>query len=190
MHRLKAQIRKHLKTPEEEAIFNLGFHPNYKEWTESFGIFNAVKNHLPDLPLNDPSISVVNVGDGRTPRCGPIFAFYTKWKVWSVDPDSRVDNSRIRRQQKRFPQLANFNSVVSTIENFEAPRFDRLIIAACHAHVTIESMLDSLKAKRRALVVMPCCINQEVVNNQMPDKSFEDPYVISPKRRINIWKRI
>ena len=61
-------------------MLNLGLFPNAKEITESYSAFNAVKTKLKQYELGDPGVTVVSVGDGRTPRTAALFAFRTKWQ--------------------------------------------------------------------------------------------------------------
>lgn len=61
--------------------------PNAKELTESFACFAAAREQLADLfSPDDPSVTVVVVGDGLTPRTAALFAFRTRWKAISIDP--------------------------------------------------------------------------------------------------------
>lgn len=184
MHRRQINLRNRVNHP----AVNLGFFPNYKEWTESFGIWSAIQRI--NLPINDPSITCVSVGDGQTPRCGSLIAAETKWNVISIDPEMRrSEQTKISRQRSSHPFLSRLNVKRERIQDCPC-RYNRVVIVACHCHVTIDDMLDNISAKRRDLICMPCCVEQNDYQGRTPDEEYEDCDVKSPKRVIKIWKGV
>ena len=54
-------------------LLALKIFPNAKELTESAAAYNAVRHRLKQYDLKDPTVSVVCVGDGCTPRTASMF---------------------------------------------------------------------------------------------------------------------
>ena len=189
MHRRKASLLKALSGPDLE-IAETGVYPNMKEWHESQALLRAVQTHLPKWHPGDSRITVVSVGDGKTPRCGILFARHTSWTVYSVDPDMwGGEHRRLRRMMGRKPWLKRLTCVQSGIEDFSVSS-PKLLIVACHAHVTTGQMLAALPAQNRALVCMPCCTPQDEAGGRLPDVAYADKAVPSPERTVKVWRRV
>lgn len=158
-------------------LLALNVFPNLKEVTESFGAFNAVRNHLKDWDLGDRSITCVAVGDGATPRTGATFAFRTRWECVSIDPLMRPEWTR-----ERVERLSPSNS---RIEDHLVVA-DRVLVVAVHSHARLPATLRSIVADRIAVVAIPCCVELELP--APPDVEYQDFGILSPERTVRVWK--
>ena len=153
----------------------LGLFPNFKEVTESFSCFNAVRKYVP-VELDDKYVTAFIIGDGGTPRTGGTFAFRTKWDVISIDP---VLSDK--------PQWSEIQRLVLYRNKIEELTFDvdTAVIVMPHSHAPIQAALNSINARIRHLIALPCC--QEQVLPDEPDYEYADWGVWSPERYMRIW---
>ena len=154
--------------------------PNAKEVTESFGAYNAVRTHLSRAGwrLDDPTIAVVCVGDGCTPRTAATFAYRSAWKCWSVDPLLKGDWSRVARLTV-LPHM---------VEACSFDGADRVVIVAVHSHAPLDAAVRAVHAREIAVVAMPCCVRQMLP--QRPDVAYLDWGVWSPERMVMVWRNV
>lgn len=150
--------------------------PNAKEITESNAAFWAVKRHLPELNIADPSVDAFSVGDGHTPRTAGMLAFRTRWNCHSIDPllNSKcypVDRLEIYR--KKIEDLKFYAKIA--------------VIFAVHAHVRLQTILKSFNADKIFIIAMPCCVKLNLDDIQ-PYVEYEDKGIWSPKNLIRIWR--
>jgi hypothetical protein len=163
----------------------LGIFPDAKEITESFGAFNAVRTKLKKLhDLNDPKVTLISVGDGRTPRTATLFAFKTKWQCISVDPNLNQD--KIPLWESKIERL---HCVSLKVEDLEWPVLKGpVIIVAVHSHAPLQQILNHIKATQRSLVVIPCCVKYDY--NKTKCIEYTDAGINSPKNLVKVWKSI
>ena len=160
----------------------LGWHlfPNAKEVTESMAAFRGVMDFIAtkeDLKSNDPSVILISVGDGVTPRTVALFAFRTSWECYSVDPLLRVENNY------HIDRLTLFKN---KIEDLDMDFPDRpVIIVSVHGHAKMRDMLDHIHGKTRHLLTIPCCEQHTIPNK--PYIGYTDSNVWSEKNEIKIW---
>ena len=155
--------------------------PNAKEITESFAAYHAVKNLLNDTSeLGNPNINVICVGDGRTPRTGAVFAYRSRWSVWSIDPQMKV--------RGKYKGIERLTCIPEKIENHAFDCDFETYIVCVHSHASIEATLDAIKAPVRHLITMPCCVPHGF--SRIPDRDYEDWGVWSPDRRVMVWQNI
>lgn len=166
-------------------LITSGVFPNAKEVTESFGAYNAVRNHLwKQYPPNDPDVVCVCVADGSTPRTALTFALRTAWNVISVDPNLRTE--KFHNWIKRYKRLYLFAKKVEDF-HFESKK---LLIVMVHPHVKIDNTLASLIGyEQRSVVSMQCCVKQFITGKE-PDIQYNDIGIWSPQRSIKIWKQV
>lgn len=151
--------------------------PNYKEVTESFAAFAAVRDHLPEFHPKDRDVTIIAVGDGSTPRTGATFAMRTAWNVVSIDPALNV--SRNTRNIKRLvidPRRIEDTRTVAK----------RAIIVAVHSHAYLSDAVRSVTADRLAVVAIQCCVPQTL--RTVPDVTYDDHNCTSPQRTIRVWR--
>ena len=155
--------------------------PNFKEITESFGAFNAVRTKLKRIVnLQDPTITLFSVGDGSTPRTAATFAFRTKWQCNSIDPNLKMFSPK----QHKWPidrLECHWNKIESL--SFEV---ERAIIIAVHSHVSIPVTLEHIRAKERIVVAIPCCVPLGIPGVESYAE-YRDWGIWSPHNKVKIW---
>lgn len=167
--------------------------PNFKEVTESFGAFNAIRASRGMLKrefhLDDPKIHCLVVADGGTPRTGATFAMRTAWKVWSVDPQLKNESVWESRVQR-------LTVVKDKIENFTLPECDTALVVAVHSHAILDFAMNACyRAKHIGVVAIPCCVSQKITDTvTSPDTSevkpcaeYEDHAIWSPQNKVKTW---
>lgn len=156
--------------------------PNTKEITETFSAYAAARRFLiADYARDDPSVVLVAVGDGSTPRTAAMFALMTKWTCISVDPNLNPakDWTAIKRLEVQ---------PVKVEESSLAVEGRKVLIAAVHSHAGLpESVAACAGAERVAVVAIPCCVKLELP--APPDHEYEDEHNLSPERTVRIWRR-
>lgn len=156
----------------EQSLF-----PNSKEITESFGLFNAVREHVrPKLNLSfkDDSFGIVVVGDGHTPRTAATFATRSNWQTYSIDP-------LLNKLEWKILRVECLMKKVQDVSHHFSPRN---ILVLPHAHVSIQDCL-CVVPRVAAIVAMPCCFPMEM--DVAPDIEYRDEQILSPCNLIKIW---
>jgi hypothetical protein len=167
----------------------LGIFPDAKEITESFGAFNAVRTKLKKLyDLNNPNITLISVGDGRTPRTATLFAFKTKWQCLSVDPNLNQD--KIPLWESKVHRLHCIPKKVEDLTKFDwcFNEYESAVIVAVHSHAPLGAILNKIKAEQRSLVSIPCCVPHNY--NKTKHIEYIDAGINSPKNLVKVWKTI
>lgn len=154
--------------------------PNGKEISESFGAYDAVRYRLQQFALNDPSVTVIAVGDGKTPRTAATFAMRSRWQCYSVDP-------RLKGGVRRWEAIDRLTVVPKHIEDVRI-HAERAIVVAVHSHANLLNSVAAVEAKEIAVVAMPCCVRMEL--DRPPDLEYEEKGVISPCRTVRIWRNV
>lgn len=162
-------------------MLGLYIFPNAKEITESYAAFNAARTRLKFLLLGDENVNLVAVGDGKTPRTAALFAFRTKWNCISIDPE--LDHDKIRFWESQVQRLTCIPKRVEEVDLY----FDKCLIVAVHSHAKISAILDHIKAKKRSLIAIPCCISYE---HDVRPREYRDAGIWSPKNLVKVWKVI
>lgn len=153
--------------------------PNFKEVTESFAAFAAVRHHLPQYSSRDTDVTIVAVGDGSTPRTAATFALRTAWNCWSVDP--ALSHARLFRNIKRLTVEP------SRIEQVRITG-DRVIVVAVHSHADLTAAIRAIDADSISVVAIPCCVPQQI--DAPPDMEYEDYGCLSPQRTVMVWRSV
>lgn len=156
-------------------ILSMSIFPNAKEITESFAVYEAVRRYSP-WRLDDPGVTVICVGDGRTPRTGAVFASFSGWTVHSVDPALRCEDS--------YPRIKRLTLWKRPISHFVPPTGGRVVIVACHSHAPWRETLRLFTGDILA-VAMPCCVPHDL--DIPPFLEYDDPDCWSPCRTIKVW---
>ena len=155
--------------------------PNAKEISESFGCYNAVRRYLQELPLGDPNITLIAVGDGVTPRTAATFALRTKWQCHSIDP-------LLKGGTKKWEVIQRLTLHVNKVENVPPIKCETAVIVAVHSHANLQKAILVANAPTVYVVAIPCCVQQKL--SVPPDRWYSDKGIISPKRDIYIWKNV
>ncbi len=162
-------------------LLTTGIYPNAKEITESYGAFNAIRTKL-RWDLEDPSIVVVCVGDGRSPRTAALLAFRTKWQCISVDPI--MDTIKIPDWESQIRNLKCIPKKVEDVDLF----YDRVCVVAVHSHANMKSVLEHVRGKIRSMIAIECCVPYNY--GIKPNKQYLDAGIWSPKNLVKVWKSI
>ena len=160
-------------------MLRLRLFPDAKEVTESFGAYAAVRRHIVarGLSLGDPTVTLIAVGDGSTPRTAATFALRSAWRCVSVDPRlrwrGRVDCLDVR---------------ACRVEETHVEVHGPVVVVAVHSHATLAAALRAVVGHptRVSVVAIPCCATQ-VVHGVDPTVQYDDPEIDSPKRRVVVW---
>lgn len=164
-----------------------GVYPNAKELTESMAAYAAVRKYLTPhiVAFRDPSVLLIAVGDGSTPRTAAMFALRSRWHCMSIDPVAkqrvwRGDHDRI---------IERLEIVPTRIEDIAIKHAGPVVIAAVHSHARLEATLASIIAPAIHIVAMPCCVPLRIRDVE-PVASYADPHCWSAHRRVVVWANV
>jgi len=153
--------------------------PNTKEITESFAMYDA-SGKLPEgYEWNRKNVTCVVVGDGTKPRTGAMFAYRTAWNVVSIDPN--MSNTY-------YGDINRFKTYKNRIEDLKLEFNENTVIVLPHSHAKIQDCLDSIKAPKRSIITMDCCVKNNL--DTKPDVVYNDLDVWSPMNEIKIWRDV
>jgi hypothetical protein len=155
----------------------LDLFPNLKEVTESLAAFRAAMTFAP-WDRKDPTVSVVAVGDGHTPRTAATFAFLTAWTCWSVDP--------LLRSKRAWDEVRRLSVIPRRIEEVDLDFGGPLVVAAVHSHADLCTALEALHAPEVLVVAIPCCFPQTLPVE--PIAEYDDFGIWSARRTVRIWR--
>lgn len=164
-------------------LLALRLYPNPKEITESMAAFDAVRQYVmkpAGFEYDDPDVAIVCVGDGCTPRTGALFAMRSNWSVISIDPalpDRVYPIKRLTLQRRKVED-----------EVLHLNLMRQVVIVQVHSHANLALSLAHIKAPRRHLITIPCCVPHEILNK--PYIGYDDAGIWSPKRTVKIWMDI
>ena len=150
-----------------------------KEVAESMSMFYAVSEKImswdTSIDRNMDNINIVVIGDGHTPRTAALFAYMTKWKCFSVDPEFRKEEYNIKR----------LTLSKSKIEDVSYDFGDEVtIIILPHSHAPVQKCWDNIKSNKKWLIKMECCTRDKL---NIPAYFYKDKYAITPANEIYIW---
>lgn len=205
-------------------ILEAGLFPNGKELAESMSAFTAVRDYMlvrrdvgnerelrkckeqGVLRVDDPTVTLVVVGDGATPRTAGLFAHRVKWRCISIDPDLRTGEHRRWAGVRGLEELPH---KVQDVTVDIAGEDSRVVVVAWHAHVSVKDSLaclafsgkkwdvedreESRRLRRRVALVTCACCQWEPEQRFMPDGSppdveFEDTHIPGSKRTLRVWR--
>lgn len=158
--------------------------PNAKEITESFGAYAAVREHLASFKLGDPTVTMIAVGDGRTPRTAATFAMRSAWRCVSVDP-SLVKAAR----STRWSSVGRLELIPRRAEDVTITCTGPVVIVAVHSHAPLDVAVKMVRTTGPiAVVAIPCCVPQRL--QLEPDLMYDDMGIDSPMRRVLVWHSV
>lgn len=160
-------------------LLALELFPDFKEVTESFGMFRIVQDVLGASLLRDPSVALVAVGDGCTPRTAATFAFRSSWSCHSVDPQLR--------EGSRWVGVRGLSVHRCKVEQWKlVPWHSRCVLVAVHSHAALDAAVRACaSASRVDVFAMPCCVGQELA--RQPNCVVTDKSIASPHRAVKVW---
>lgn len=158
--------------------------PNAKEITESFAAYEAVRTRLfKHFQFGDPSIVMLSVGDGSTPRTAATFALRSRWNCHSVDPllGDKTRFNRINRLKQHPLRIED-----CTRKDFRISDDSCVVVAAVHSHAKLDAVLSTIgKVARLAIVAIPCCVTLTL---PIPTLDvYQDHGIWSPSKTVLIW---
>ena len=160
-------------------------YPNFKEWTEACGMFYAFVTLVGGFEsFGDLDAGVLVIGDGRTPRCGIMFAYRTPCKVVSVDPNL---SDRSFELCAGVDRLMLFRKKGEGLTGGDLPATRDIVIILPHSHWKGELNCDLNRYERIAVISMPCCVRTTHIMKRPPDFSYRDHGVTSPKNEIEFY---
>lgn len=163
--------------------------PNGKEITESMGVYNALREHLyipGRVRFDDSEVTVFVVGDGHMPRTGALIAFRSRWRVYSIDPASRVKGE----PGANFTNLGH-GIIAKRLTVVKAKIEDcgfcvcegKVIVVMVHSHATLDNVFAGIKFDTADFVVIPCCVHQPGIGEYI---EYEDIDMWTPKNKVII----
>ena len=160
------------------------------------GLLHQVREHLSDaFRPDDPSVLLVCVGDGLTPRTASLFCFRTKWKCISVDPLMRGPlgfHSDETRWSAHIERLTVRRARLQDAAPSPAGKWagERVLLVLPHAHIALDECLEYVSwSAQLGAVVMPCCNWYLGAQGCGPPLYEEDDLgVVSPHRQVSVWK--
>lgn len=156
--------------------------PNIKEIAESMSMFYCVEEKLMswDKYLKDNrgnnNVNIIVVGDGHRPRTGAVFAYSTKWKVISIDPEMKSTDHNIQR-------LECFKCKVEDMPQHDFGD-EPCIIILPHSHAPVQECWNKFESTRKWLIKMECCTKDKL---DLPYYAFRDVNAITQANQIFIW---
>lgn len=160
-------------------LLKLKLFPNVKEISETLAAFRAIRKGLGAEAFARTDITFLDVGAGHTPRTAALVACMTRWKSIAVDPELRDD-------RLRYNAVRNLKLFRGKVQELPIVRANFVVIAAVHAHVGLEKILQRVEAERVFMVAMPCCQPLELW--RQPDKEYQDYGCLSPHRTVKVYE--
>lgn len=163
----------------------------HKEITESMAILHATLKTIPDIGRR-----VIHViGDGRLPRTGILFAYFTKAQVYSYDPQFDMEFWGAHRKRWNHERITVLNMKFEDAtkdEEFTANTIkDKDVVAVFpHSHADFTECIRIFMSggcRSLSIVNMPCCVPIPEKWMEKPHIHIRDRHVISPKNDIYIW---
>jgi hypothetical protein len=159
-------------------------------------LLHQVREQLSDaFRPDDPSVLLVCVGDGLTPRTAGLFCFRTKWKCISVDPLMRGPlgfHSDETRWSEHIERLTVRRARLQDAAPSPAGKWvgERVLLVLPHAHIALDECLEYVRwSAQLGAVVMPCCNWYLGAKGCGPPLYEEDDLgVVSPHRQVSVWK--
>lgn len=181
-----------------------------KELAESS---SAVRAALWRLSLRDVDVKsngiCLAVGDGIRPRTGGLFAYLTKFCVYSIDP--QMGNSDSVWVDSDFPKGIDFfiNTKIQlgilglhtrkqTIEEWCKDQkynneIKELVILQVHSHARLENFYYKVKElfpnANITTISIPCCMGQ-LLHHIHPTLEYKDYGIFGPKRHVKVWEEL
>lgn len=177
-----------------------------KEITESMACLHGALDYL-SLDRKASKVVIMVIGDGKYPRTGALFAFFTSWTVLSIDPimdmefnkhytQFKSDIGRPIQRLNLFPMKFEEMS-----QNLISLRDAELVVVLPHSHILFQDMVDKVATFESpdyeyAVVSLPCCVAlpPQLVSKKAFDItnfiSYTDPNVRSEKRNMVIHKHM
>ncbi len=145
-----------------------------KEITESLACWEAVMQWVAATGRSqrDRSMSVLVVGDGRSPRTGALVACMSAWTVTSIDPKAASEGPH--------PTVQRLTTIRARLE--ERPDLRADVVIAPHSHASPEATRAAC-LPGGVVVAMPCCVPWAVLPHT---RTYADHACLSPDRTVYV----
>lgn len=177
-----------------------------KEITESYGIFNAARTCFPEF-IKEDTVDCFVIGDGNTSRTAAMFAFFTKWQCYSIDP--KLNMNYLNKNDPKTVFVLNYDikrlyPFNKKIEDFSLEK-DRIVsnnhtalLIFPHSHASFDISVRKFISfyKEIHAINMPCCVNidDKFLNIEnlfkFNTKVYKDVYVNSPQNTIYVFNNL
>ena len=186
----------------------IGLFPKIREVTETLAILDAVEKLK--IKRNRKDVLFISVGDGVLPRTACMAAYLTQWTCVGIDPSMASASDKLQRAKALVASTSRLyiapyrvekdwlqptkrkidfdpQEVIELLANKEN-KFKTVVFAFVHSHASVEKSLHKFKHLNceRHIISMPCCFEDGLAI--LPEWSYEDPHVVSPKRKIHIYR--
>lgn len=182
-----------------------------KEISESMACFHAAIDYLA-IDRKNPDTLVYVIGDGKYPRTGSIYAFFTSWLVFSIDPQLDMGwqdayntyrdtiGKPIQRLILRPTTFEEMSMVYRGAIRKDYAEY-KIIVVLPHSHVRFEDVIKKMgsfghQELEYAVISLPCCvaIPPQLMNKKALDLTglirYTDTNVMSHKREVIIHKKM
>lgn len=160
--------------------------PNIKEITESMSFIYFFEKYLYQWDKSlykNPDVTVIVVGDGKTPRTAALINFLTPYKTISIDPemDDSKDWSYIRNLTVYKEKFEDWIEKVYKPSIYFGKR--PVIILYPHSHAPIK-LTERINSEKKWVIKLECCTSDRLDGICL---SYKDEYIMSPKNTMYIW---
>ena len=160
--------------------------PNVKEVTESMSFIYLFEQKLyswDESLYKNKDVTVIVVGDGKTPRTAAMINFLTPYKTISIDPE--LDTS------KDWGYIKNLTLYKGKFEDWIEEVYKRsiyfgskpIIILYPHSHARID-LTKRVHSTKKWVIKLECCTSDKL---EFEHYCFKDEYIMSPKNSFYIW---
>lgn len=166
-------------------LLQTGWYPDAKELTESCAAFRA-SNKL-GLDWASPNVCVICVGDGRYPRTAGMFAYRTQWTSVAVDPQALHEGS-VPGVRRCYSLKAKIGQVPRPWDIAGNRVFNDYVFACVHSHAPTDELMRAIDNAPGNVHVISnrCCVDDTL--DKEPDHEYLDWGILSPERRVRIWR--
>ena len=189
----------------------LPFYGNYmtarernKEITESMSCFHGALDYLA-IDRKDKNTIVLVIGDGKYPRTGSVFAFFTSWVVISIDPmlDLIFHDAYSKFKETIGRPIQRLHLRPTIFEEMSLPSFGgvNIVVVLPHSHVSFEEMVKKMAScgneeLEYKVVALPCCVKipEKLHTKKALDKinfiRYTDSNVLSERREMFVFPKM
>ena len=170
-------------------LASTGFYGNCKEITETISLFEAARNRL-KLAYGREDVLAIAVGDGVWPRTATYVSYLSRWRSVSVDPLLRVDHPKVMATAAKTKRLTLHPARIEDVSIDVADAAD-VVFLFVHSHASLHAAVRALRGAENARIhalSMPCCFGDDL--GITPSETFNDPFVLSVKRSVQIYRDI
>lgn len=178
-------INRFISQNSSADMMGMELFPNVKEILESYSFLYLVEEKLSkwdnNIQKSNPNIHCIVVGDGTKPRTAATMCFNTKWKVWSIDPELRIE----LQWEEHIRNLSCVDEKIQDVwVNQGEPEV--VLIFLPHSHAPVQECWNNIYKDHpnKWLVKLECCTKDELPWEHFV---FKDKYLMSSANKFKIW---